>query len=186
MTRSLGTDFNNSLSAASLKPFFAVHFAFDGGDLRLWTGLDTLTFGGEDYDGGGNMLSISDIDETSEIRATNVSVGLSGLPSSIVAAALTENYQGRPMTLYFGTLDANGAINNDPYVVFKGQMDQMSIQESGETATVVIDCESRLVDLEMARVRRYTSEDQKIDYPNDKGLEFIADLQNKQVVWGKK
>jgi len=131
-------------------------------------------------------LSISDIDETSEIRATNVSVGLSGLPSSIVAAALTENYQGRPMTLYFGTLDANGAINNDPYVVFKGQMDQMSIQESGETATVVIDCESRLVDLEMARVRRYTSEDQKIDYPNDKGLEFITDLQDKQVVWGKK
>lgn len=186
MTRSLGTDFNNSLTAASLKPFFAVHFAFDGGDLRLWTGLDTLTFGSEDYDGGGNMLSISDIDETSEIRATNVSVGLSGLPSSIVAAALTENYQGRPMTLYFGTLDANGAINNDPYVVFKGQMDQMSIQESGETATVVIDCESRLVDLEMARVRRYTSEDQKIDYPNDKGLEFITDLQDKQVVWGKK
>jgi len=186
MSRSLGTDFTNSLSAASLQPFFAVHLALDGGDLRIWTGFGTISFGGEDYDGGGNMLAISDIDETSEIRATNVSVGLSGLPSSIVAAALTENYQGRPMTLYFGTLDANGAINNDPYVVFKGQMDQMSIQESGETATVVIDCESRLVDLEMARVRRYTSEDQKIDYPNDKGLEFIADLQDKQVVWGKK
>jgi len=186
MSRSLGTDFTNSLSAASLQPFFAVHLAFDGGDIRAWTGFGIISFGGEDYDGGGNILSISDIDEASEIRATGINVSLSGLPSSLVSAALTEDYQNRPMTLYFGTLDSAGAINDDPYVVFKGQMDQMSIQESGETATIVISCESRLIDLEIARTRRYTSEDQKIDYPNDKGLEFIADLQDKQIVWGKK
>jgi hypothetical protein len=45
--------------------------------------------------------------------------------------------------------------------------------------------ESRLIDLERSRERRYTSEDQKIDYPNDKGLEFIADLQDKEIVWGR-
>ena len=45
--------------------------------------------------------------------------------------------------------------------------------------------ESKLIDLERSRARRYTSEDQKIDYPDDKGLDFIADLQDKAVVWGR-
>ena len=63
-------------------------------------------------------------------------------------------------------------------------MDVMSIQESGEQATINITGESRLIDLEIARERRYTSEDQKIDFPDDKGLEFVADLQDKQIIWG--
>ena len=32
----------------------------------------------------------------------------------------------------------------------------------------------------------YTLEDQKIDFPNDIGFEFIPDLQDKEITWGKK
>ena len=32
----------------------------------------------------------------------------------------------------------------------------------------------------------YTLEDQKIDYPTDVGFEFIPDLQDKEIIWGKK
>ena len=35
------------------------------------------------------------------------------------------------------------------------------------------------------RVRRYTLEDQKLNFPNDKGLEFIPSLQNKDITWGR-
>jgi len=41
-----------------------------------------------------------------------------------------------------------------------------------------------LIDLERARVRRYTPEDQKINFPNDKGLDFVSDLTDKVVQWG--
>jgi hypothetical protein len=64
-------------------------------------------------------------------------------------------------------------------------MDTMGIEDSGDTANIGLTAESRLIDLERSRERRYTSEDQKIDYPNDKGLEFIADLQDKEIVWGR-
>ena len=63
-------------------------------------------------------------------------------------------------------------------------MDVMNISESGDSAQITINGESRLIDLDVPRVRRYTSEDQKIDFPNDKGLEYIADLQDKEIVWG--
>jgi hypothetical protein len=64
-------------------------------------------------------------------------------------------------------------------------MDVMGIEDSGDTANINVTAESRLIDLERSRERRYTSEDQKINYPNDKGLEFIADLQDKELVWGR-
>ena len=64
-------------------------------------------------------------------------------------------------------------------------MDTMVIADEAETASLSITLENRLVDFERARVRRYTSEDQKIDFPNDKGLEFVADLQEKEILWGR-
>ena len=45
--------------------------------------------------------------------------------------------------------------------------------------------ESRLIDLERARDWRYTSENQKSLYPNDKGLDFVVDLQDMPIAWGR-
>ena len=42
----------------------------------------------------------------------------------------------------------------------------------------------RLIDLDRSRARRFTSEDQKIDYPDDKGLEMVASLQDTVIIWG--
>lgn len=186
MTRSLGTNFANSLTADEIQPFFAVDMDFSGGAIRLWAGYGNLTLAGNVFFGGGNFLKISEIDETSEIKAAGIKVQLSGIPTSLISAALTEAYQGRDITLYFGTFNSAGVVNDNPYVLFKGRMDVMSVTESGETSFVSITGESRLIDLEIARERRYTSEDQKIDYPADKGFEFIADLQQKELIWGGK
>ena len=80
---------------------------------------------------------------------------------------------------------SNGSVVSDPYAIFKGQMDTMSISDSGETAIITVRAESRLIDLDRSRERRYTSEDLKIDFPDDKGLEYIDDLQDKQITWGR-
>ena len=184
MTRSLGSNFDTALTADVVRPFFAIDLDFDDGNLRVWTGYGDLTIGGETYLGGGDIMSISELEETGEIRANGVSIGFTALPSSIISSALNQNYQGRTMTLYFGTLDASGSIIDTPYIAFRGQMDVMNISESGDSAQITINGESRLIDLDVPRVRRYTSEDQKIDFPTDRGLEYIADLQDKEIVWG--
>ena len=73
----------------------------------------------------------------------------------------------------------------EPFTLFNGQMDKMEIQDNGETSNVSIVCESKLITLQTPRVRRYTLEDQKLDFPNDKGLEFIPSLQDKEITWGR-
>ena len=60
----------------------------------------------------------------------------------------------------------------------------MTIKDNGEIATITVTAESKLIDLDRSRERRYTSEDLKIDFPDDKGLEYIDDLQDKEIVWG--
>ena len=65
----------------------------------------------------------------------------------------------------------------------------MDIQEGSDTSTIVIKVENKLVDLERARVARFTSSYQKSrDIANvlsDKGLDFVASMQDKKVPWGR-
>jgi hypothetical protein len=64
-------------------------------------------------------------------------------------------------------------------------MDTMQITDAGETSQVRIACESRLIDLQRARERRFTDEDQQELYPGDLGLEYVAGLQEREIAWGK-
>jgi len=183
MSRDLTTAVQNQLSADELEPFFAVKLNFDSGDLRLWTGYGDITVDSETYTGGGQLLDISEIEETVEIAARGITMSLNGVDSSLVSLALTENYQTRSAKVYLGVL-SSGAVVASPYQPFDGRMDVLSIDDSGDTATITMTAESRLIDLERPRLRRYTSEDQKLRHPTDTGLDFVAALQEKEIAWG--
>ena len=162
-------------------PFFAVELMFDSEVLRMWTGQGTFNDGVNDWVGAGNLLAISDIEETAEMSVRGATLTLSGVPSEILSLALSEPYQGRVCNIYFGISGEN--IFNQ---LFSGYMDQMNIEDGPETSTIELKVENRLIDLERARVARFTSAYQKSVYPYDKGLEFLEDMQDKPLTWGKK
>ena len=83
-----------------------------------------------------------------------------------------------------GAIDSSGALVVDPYTTFQGRLDVPEIVDGGDDCTIQISYESRLIDLERARERRYTHEDQQIDSPGDKGFEFVTLIQDQTVVWG--
>lgn len=171
-------------TADSLQPFLAVKAEFDSGDVRLWGGYGDLTINSETYVGSGTLLNISSVEETSEIAARGATVTLSGLDAAIISIALSENYQNRPCTIIIGTLTESGVVD-DYYTLFKGRIDLMSIEESGETAVISTAVENHLIDLERPRTSRYTNEDQISRYPNDTFLSYVNDLQDKTLDWGK-
>ena len=45
---------------------------------------------------------------------------------------------------------------------------------------------NRLIDLEKPNESRYTSEEQKRLFSGDLGLDFVTDLQDKDINWGGK
>lgn len=184
MARDITSGFQTEIEADVLRPIMMVHGEFDSGDLRFWSGYGELDWNGDIFTGSGDLLKMNSVGETQSLTANNVTFELSGLPTSIVAIALGENYQGRRITAYFAVLDENFALIADPYVVFSGFMDVMTISDSGDEATITINCESDLIILKESRERRYTPEDQKQDYPNDKGLDFVPIIQDIELTFG--
>jgi hypothetical protein len=168
---------------ASLTPFIAIEMDFDSGTLRLWNGYRDITIDGNTFIGSGTLLAISQVEETGEVSAKGVSITLSGISSEIISVALSEKYQNRTARIYLGAIADNGDISS--YQLFAGRLDVMSIEDGGDTATVSVTAENRLIDLERPRIRRFTAEDQKSLYPSDLGLDYVNDLQDKTLDWGK-
>lgn len=178
MTR---TGVPSEFSSDSFTAFLAVELEFDSGTTRIWSGYGDITIDGNIYTGGGTIVNISPIEENAEIGAKGAAILLEGISSSILSYALTENYKNRIASIYVGGI-TNGIVSS--YKVFSGRMDVMTISENGDTCSVSITAESRLIDLERPRLRRWTSEDQKNIDPNDKGFEFVNSLQEATIKWG--
>lgn len=183
MSRDLTSAILDEITAPYLRPVRLVEAQFTGGWLRLWTGVGIVAWNGENWTGAGNLLGISEISEHSDIRASGITLSLSGLNTSIISLALAQARQGLPCRVHEGFLDGSGQIIADPVLSFEGRLDVPEIDDSAETCTVSISYESRLIDLERARERRITHEDQQIDYPGDRGREYVAALQDKVVIW---
>ena len=205
MSRELAPLVQEQLSSPLLEPFFTVELDFDSSPLYMWTGYGNLTIGDKTYLGAGQVLNISSVSETTEMEAKGATITVSGIPSSFLSLALQEPYQGRECRIFFAvTVNQNllledggliltedgGLILTEPSginltEVFSGELDQMNIQESAETATIAVTAENVLIKLERPVVRRFSDQDQKSRFPNDKGLEYVASLQDKDILWGR-
>ena len=207
MSRDLSSAVLDALDNDVVYPFFAVELLFDGDEvLRMWTGLGTLVYDSVSWYGAGNLLGVSNVEETSEIAAKGATLTLTAVPSEIISLALTQPYQGRVCNIYFGMF-SRGSLQqegSEAYIlmedgskimlelretglteIFTGYMDQMIIEEGPDSSTIQLAVENRLVDLERARVARYTSAYQKSKYPTDLGFDFVESLQDQKLVWGR-
>lgn len=186
MSRTLTTAMSNAATASVVRPIFLIKMAFDSTTLNIWNGVGDLTFDSATYSGMGDLLGISQIDESSDISARGINVTLTGLKNSFLSLALNEDYQGRALTVYLGAFDSTGSLIADPVVVFSGFMDVMTITESGDSSTISLAVENKLIAFERTKERRYTPEDQKIDFPNDRGFEYVADTARQEIIWGSR
>ena len=190
MARDITTAFKNSIEGSLVKPIIGIELEFSDGTLRFWNGYGnlTMTAGGSSkvFTGAGDMLGVSEIEESSTLSMSGVTLTLAGIKTSIISTALGANYTNRKGAIYLGLFDTSNNVIADVYTLFKGNMDVMNIQEGADTCLITLKLESRLITFEKASNRMYTNEDQKIDFTSDLGFEFIPDLQDKEITWGKK
>lgn len=182
MSRNLSADTLAAIAAGALRPVVFYEGQFNSGTLRLWSGVTDMVWNSVTWRGAGDLLSVSELRESSEIRADGLTLSLSGLNPDIISAALGQA-QRLPGKVWIGALDANNAVIADPFLAFEGRLDVPDIIDDGETCTVTVSYESRLIDLERPRERRITHEDQQIDYPGDRFREYVAGLPDQVIVW---
>jgi hypothetical protein len=175
----------DALAASALRPAIFVEAHFQSGPVYLWTGFGSVTWSGQIWLGIGTLGEISTIEEGGSLEARGISIGLSAFDSNLLPLVVDEVSQGLPVIVRLGLFDSSGTLIADPVISFAGRMDQPTLTMSGETASISINCENRLVDMNIAVDRRYTDEDQKLDYPSDRGFEWVNAIQEVTIIWGR-
>lgn len=190
--RNLPNYFPTAISEPVVYPHFLYEGVFLDEDLaaqtvRLWTGLGILQWSGVEFAGAGNILGLSSFEESADTKAIGFSVAISGQESSNIALALNavQRSQSQEGKVWLALFNAHGQMLDEPLLLKRGLLDVAMTQDSGDKCVITVQYEDRLVDLQKARQRFYTDEDQKRDYPNDRGFENVAALQDMKIPWGR-
>tara|TARA_R110000772_G_scaffold245564_1_gene358998 strand:+ start:122 stop:757 length:636 start_codon:yes stop_codon:yes gene_type:complete len=175
----------NRLGANEQALFLAVKAEFDTDDIMVWSGTGDITIASESYTGAGSLLSIGTVEDTTEIKSSGMDVAISGMDTTVLNYALTENYQNRPITIFLGYLMGGTNEVAGTLTLFKGRMTTLSVSDTPKGAGINISAENRLVDLDRPSNFRYTKESQNFLHSGDTGFNRVASLQDKEIVWGK-
>lgn len=184
MTREINSNLVTASQAGSgYSMVIFAELSFPSGLVNVHSGAGTLLFESKSWLGVGNLGNISKIEEGTELRNYGIELGLSGIQTEYLSSALTEQYRGRLGRLLLALLD-DGTLVQDPTEIFVGRMDMMQVVV-GKLATITVRIESKLADWDRSRVDRYTNESQLHRFPGDKGLEFVSQMVEKEIVWGR-
>lgn len=185
MPRALSSGMLAAIQATSLSPAIFVEMHFADGVQRVWSGIGTILFNSVNWLGVGSFGGVSIIEEGTGVEAKGITLSLSGIDQSMLAEALQNLQLGLPVTVYLGMFDGSGNLISTPTIAWAGRIDQSTIEVGAESATISINCENRLLDMNVPVDRRYTHDDQQIDFPGDLGFFFVASIQEQTIYWGR-
>ena len=182
MPRDLNTKNAEQAQAEKLTTILLADLHFTELATYVTTAPFNILVNANNYLGVGSFGSASAIHEVGDVRSTGVSLTLSGIDPSLVSIALNENYQGKKAIIYIGFLNEDENLVARPSIIYRGMMDVMSVQ-LGEQSSVSLTIESRSVALLRAKDIKFNNADQQHLFENDKALEFVEEMVEKEIVW---
>jgi hypothetical protein len=160
-----------------------VRMEFDGGTVYLTDAPHDVEWDGHTWQSLFGMGTVSDIVETdSEVHGLQFT--LSGVPTSSIALALTEEIQGRPVSMMLATL--SGTTLSVDQNAWAGHLDVMSIGLEGNQATITVTAEHPLARWDQPNLLRFSHADQQRLHPGDMFFEYAERMADTTITWPAK
>ncbi len=190
MDRGASAGVLTEIARAANRPFHLVSVEFgDGGASTVYMtdAWQNIVWSGETWLALGQLLGFTDIEETGDLQINSLTLTLSGVEQSLVAAFFAYDYLDRAVKIYKGFLDADMAVVADPILIFEGRMDSPVVDEDPEkgTCTIAATATNAWVDFERRAGRHTNHEEQQVFFPGDQGFQFASEVV-KDVIWGRK
>ena len=145
----------------------------------------TPTSGGaQTYTSNGNLLSFDLIQETGEAKVNQLNISLSGCSQTFTDLFLNNAYVDKRVVIYRVFFDDQLQIISTPVMMFDGEIQSFSINETGETSTVFVSSASVFYEFEKVNGRRTNETSQQGFFPNDRGMHYSS-LTLDDILWGK-
>jgi len=167
-----------------IRPAILVFLDFPDDPVYAHNRLGEIVYDGNTYIGVGNMGSISKAQEGLETRPYSVNLTLNGLDPEFVTQVMNTKYQGRVAKVIVVFLDVENQVIGDPVIDTQYQIDVAEGSVTSDTATITIRLQSRLANWARATPGRYTDQHQVSRFPDDRGLEFVAEMADIEINWG--
>ena len=209
MTRIVSPDYALEAEKPSITMVCMVEVNYDSGTVRVHDGIGSIVLGGNilteageqlDAENDDNLINdatiapfygigdfggIESVEENIEVVARQVTLTCSGLDSTWVTPALTEDYQNRTVTVYLGFFSPDtGALIGSPEVIWEGRINQQTITLSKGDATLSMTCEHRL--RREPRIARYTQADQELLHTGDRFFDLTHTIEGFVNRWGRR
>ena len=184
MSRTITSAVTTESQKAVLTPILLVQIGFASGIVYVWTGYGPLIWNGNTFLGTGTLGTIDPSTDTSDLSSQGAVFTLNGVDPAQIALALGEMQQGLPSKMWLGLMSSASAVIPDPVMIFSGLTDVCKIQEDATTCSISVTCENKLARLATPSSRRFTSDDQAIDYPGDRGFDYVPALQDETIRFG--
>lgn len=179
MSRGAPAAFVAALQQPAVTLFPLIDIAFSSGPLYL-AGVDhDVSYGGRTYIGAIGVMSVSTVTETASSFA-GVAITISGVTSYDLSMALQEPMQGRAVRIRLAAVTASGLSVDD--AVWVGQVDYPEIIDQDQSS-IVLHCEHRMATWARARPVRYTDAMLQAAYPGDLGLQYVAEMASRKLIW---
>lgn len=172
-----------AITSTELFPALFVAATFRSGPVYLWSGQGSITWNGQTWTGLGALGGVSQVEEGSTVEAKGLTLTLSGFDAALLPDVMNEFGLLLPVTVYLGCFN-EGELIATPITMFAGRMDQPTVEVDSKTATISINCETVLLDMNVATDRRYTPEDQQRDWPGDLGMTFVPSISEVTIYFG--
>jgi hypothetical protein len=193
VTRVLNASLLADLATGSAAKTELIELNFSTGIVRLCTAAQNLLEGGNTYLAVGGALEVEGLGETLDEKGQGVSMSLSGVDQTILAAILSAKVRGRKAAIYYAHFNpVTGALIGAKYKMFEGYMNEpWEINEDrgergGGTVKIKTRLTSRLTDL--SRVKGFLTNNQQYQsfFNGDTFFQNVAGIMGQQIFWGQR
>mgnify|MGYP006950252854 CR=1 FL=1 len=128
--------------------------------LYMCSGGIDLVEGGNVYEAQGDFIGYSTVSEEFDVKVGKFSIYLSALGQGMVDRFVDKDVEGKRVRIRKAFLDMNSDtldIVVAPIIVFDGQIFNVSIVETSNSASISIDCSTLFADFERTAGRRTTN-----------------------------
>jgi hypothetical protein len=174
-----------AVRAKILRPCLLFYYDYPNDPLRLWAGIGRITWGVDKYTGAGIFISVTPLEQTTELQTTKMQFVLSGVQLSDEAKKLVLTPARRVRTvMYRGFLDRAMNVIPEPIVWFDGYGDPPSLQDKKDgTSTITLSANGRLFNLVKPKRTLLSHNEQEKRFPGDTGLSRQANAAQETKQW---
>lgn len=192
MPRNLSSGLVTSLSAQQMvvTDLIEIHLGtavyFNNGSIDLDYDSPTAPDAGSNtYLAQGQFLGFGDVSETRDIRVSNISISFTAVDYTTLAYVLNNEYIDRRVVLYRAVLNDDYELDSTKvFQYFDGRINDFTISESPQTATLSLKISSQFADYERINGRRTNSTSQNRFFSTDRGMDFAPQIQT-DIKWGR-